>query len=171
MIREGNATDMPAILAIYNDAIINTTAVFTYDPFSSGYARDWYAHKVQGNWPLLVDVEDGTVAGFATFGTFRDWPAYKYTIEHSIYVHPDFRNRGIATRLMKQLITIADERHYATIVAGINSENECSIVLHNNLGFRKVGEIKRAGYKFDHWLDLSFYQLDLEGPACPVGKE
>jgi phosphinothricin acetyltransferase len=171
MIREGKETDMAAILTIYNDAILNTTAVFTYEPFSSDYAQSWYDDKVTGHWPLLVDEEDGSVAGFATFGTFRDWPAYKYTIEHSIYVHPDFRNRGIATRLMKQLIAIADERHYATIVAGINSENEGSIVLHNKLGFRKVGEIKRAGYKFGHWLDLSFYQLDLEGPACPVGKE
>lgn len=170
MIRNGKESDMKGILEIYNDAILNLTAVYTYEPFDDDYAAAWYKDKVDNNWPLLVDEEDCRVAGFATFGSFRDWPAYKYTIEHSIYVNKDFRERGIATKLMKKLIKIADEREYATIIAGIDGENEASIILHERLGFKKVGEMRKAGYKFGHWLTLNFYQLDLTGPKHPVEK-
>lgn len=168
MIRKGTEKDLPGILEIYNDAILNTTAVYTYAPFSMDYATHWYQEKVHAGWPLLVDVENCRIAGFATYGAFRDWPAYKYTIEHSIYVHPDFRKKGIASQLMKSLLTIANESGYATVVAGIDGSNAASLLLHQKLGFRKVGEISNVGYKFQRWLTLDFYQLDLQGPKNPT---
>lgn len=168
MIRMGTASDMGAILEIYNDAILHTTAVYTYEPFDLAYGQAWYAEKVKNHWPLLVYEEDGVVMAFATFGSFRDWPAYKYTIEHSIYVHPDYKGKGIATALMKALIRIANEAGYATLVAGIDADNAASIRLHEKLGFRNVGLITRAGFKFNHWLNLAFYQLDLDGPKNPT---
>jgi len=168
MLRAGKAEDMAGILTIYNDAILHTTAVYTYTPFDAAYGQAWYKNKVAGNWPLLVDEEDGKIAGFATFGTFRDWPAYKYTIEHSIYVHPAYRKKGIASTLMQKLIELANARGYATLVAGIDADNDASIALHEKLGFKKVGEIRKAGYKFKHWLNLAFYQLDLKGPNNPT---
>jgi phosphinothricin acetyltransferase len=131
------------------------------------YGREWFAAKKRGGWPLLVDEEDGNIAGFATYGTFRDWPAYHYSIEHSVYVHEAYRGRGIATTLMKELISLADEAGYAIIVAGIDGDNDSSIALHQKLGFRYVGTIEKAGYKFSRWLNLAFYQLNLTGPSHP----
>lgn len=170
MLRPGKVEDMAGILEIYNDAILHTTAVYTYAPFDQAYGQKWFKAKEAGNWPLLVAEEDGKIAGFATFGSFRDWPAYKYTIEHSIYIHPAYRHKGLASQLMQRLIAIANEREFATLVAGIDGENEASLALHVKLGFKKVGEIKKAGYKFGRWLTLAFYQLDLQGPAKPTEK-
>ena len=116
----------------------------------------------------MVIEKSGKVVAFATFGSFRAWPAYKYTIEHSVYVHADYRNQGFAAKLMKELITIANESGFATLVAGIDAANEGSIKLHEKLGFTYSGVIKKAGYKFGKWLDLAFYQLELNGPKTPT---
>ncbi|MFZ7119605.1 MAG: GNAT family N-acetyltransferase [Eubacteriaceae bacterium] len=109
--------------------------------------------------------------GFATFDSFRQHPAYKYTIENSIYVHKDYRQEGIGKKLLEEIITLANERKYATMVAGIDSENYGSIILHEKLGFKFAGIIKKAGYKFEKWLDLAFYQLELIGPDEPIEEE
>lgn len=168
MIREALETDLPEILTIYNDAILNTTAVYHYKPHTMEARLDWYKQKIEAGQPILVFEEDGKVLGFATYGPFRPWPAYKYTIEHSVYVHKEARKKGIATKLLKELIAIAEKQEYATIVAGIDASNEGSIIVHEKLGFYHVGTIKKAGYKFNRWLNLAFYQLDLNGPTNPV---
>lgn len=98
---------------------------------------------------------------FATYGSFRDWPAYQYTIEHSIYVNPDFRRQGIASKLLLEIIDLAKKNGYKTIVAGIDGDNQGSIDLHKKLGFKYSGKIEKVGYKFDKWLDLDFYQIFL----------
>lgn len=164
MIREANEKDLVNILEIYNDAILNTTAVYDYKPHTIDNIGKWYDKKKQDGYPLLVFEEGDNAVAFATFGPFREWPAYKYTIEHSVYVHKSCRNKGIGMKLMKEIIKIADEREYATMVAGIDSENIISIKLHKKLGFEFSGAIKRAGFKFGKWLDLAFYQMELTGP-------
>ncbi|KQL34374.1 GNAT family N-acetyltransferase [Psychrobacillus sp. FJAT-21963] len=168
MIRPIQEKDLQDILEIYNDAILNTTAVYTYEPQTLENRQQWYQQKMNEGYPILVFEQDNRVAGFATFGPFRAWPAYKYSIEHSIYVSKEFRKKGIATSLMKELIAIADEREYRTLIAGIDATNEKSIAMHKNFGFVHSGTIKRAGFKFNRWLDLAFYQLDLSGPKNPV---
>lgn len=168
MIREANEKDLEDILEIYNDAIMNTTAIYTYKPETLEEKKQWYEKKKQGGYPLLVFEEDNRVVGFATLGPFRAWPAYKYTIEHSIYVHKDYRNHGIATKLMKEIIKIANEREYATLVAGIDAANEGSIKMHEKMGFKYSGTVTKAGFKFGKWLDLAFYQLNLVGPKVPT---
>lgn len=122
----------------------------------------------KGGYPILVVEEDNKVIGFATFGPFRDWPAYKYTIEHSIYVNRNCRNKGIGTQLAKELIRVSNEKGFATMVAGIDESNEKSIKLHEKLGFEYSGKINKAGYKFGKWLNLVFYQLELKGPNNPI---
>ena len=102
MIRPATEADLQAILDIYNDAVINTTAVYTYKPHTLDMRRRWFNEHREAGLPVFVLEEDGVVAGFATYGNFRPWPAYKYSIEHSIYVHKDFRRRHIATRLMEK---------------------------------------------------------------------
>ena len=92
MIRPATEADLQAILDIYNDAVINTTAVYTYTPHTLDMRRQWFKEHREAGLPVFVLEEDGVVAGFATYGNFRPWPAYKYSIEHSIYVHKDFRS-------------------------------------------------------------------------------
>lgn len=110
---------------------------------------------------------DGEVAGYATYGSFRAYPAYQYTVEHSVYVHKNHYKKGIATKLMHVLINHATVHEVKTMVAGIDKENEASIVIHEKLGFTYSGTIRNAYYKFNRWLDLVFYQLDLQGPENP----
>ena len=112
--------------------------------------------------------DDGTLLGFATYGTFRAWPAYKYTIEHSVYVHREHRRKGIARALLTRLIAVAEEQDYHVMVAGIDATNAASIALHEQLGFVHAGTIHHAGFKFGRWLDLAFYELRLQTPAAPV---
>lgn len=168
MIRQAVESDLKEILDIYNDAVLNTTAVYTYKAQTLEERKQWFEMKLKDGYPVFVFEENNCVAGFATYGPFRAWPAYKYTIEHSIYVSKDFRSKGIGKTLMKELVKSAEENGYATIVAGIDASNETSITMHEKLGFTSSGIIRRAGYKFGKWLDLAFYQLDLEGPANPV---
>jgi len=167
MIREAEARDVQAILDIYNDAILHTTAVYDYEPHSLEQRTGWYEQKRKDGFPVFVYEADGRIAGFASYGPFRAWAAYRYTIEHSIYVHRDVRRQGIGLALLQRLIDDANERRYAVMVGGIDASNENSIRLHEKVGFRHAGTIRRAGYKFDRWLDLAFYQLDLNGPALP----
>jgi L-amino acid N-acyltransferase len=167
MIRKATEKDLFDIIEIFNEAILNTTAVYDYKVHTLDDRTQWYEKKKQDGHPLLVYEKNNKVVAFATFGPFRAWPAYKYTIEHSVYVHKDYRNEGIATKLLKEIINIANEREYATLVAGIDASNEISIKLHERMGFEFSGVIKKAGFKFDKWLDLTFYQLDLKGPRVP----
>lgn len=168
MIREATEKDVIYILDIYNDAILNTTAVYAYKSVTLENRIDWYEQKKADGYPIFVYELDDKVVGFATFGPFRTWPAYKYSIEHSVYVDKEYRKCGIGTSLMRALITIAKEREYMTLIAGIDAENEKSISLHENYGFVHAGTIKKAGYKFNKWLDLAFYQLELSGPKAPT---
>ncbi|KMN46014.1 MULTISPECIES: GNAT family N-acetyltransferase [Bacillus] len=168
MIREATKKDLTFILDIYNDAILNTTAVYAYKPVTLENRIDWYEQKQADGYPILVYELDNKVVGFATFGPFRAWPAYKYSIEHSVYVNKEYRKNGIGTSLMKALIAIAKEREYMTLIAGIDAENEKSIAMHKNFGFVYSGTISKAGYKFNRWLDLAFYQLELNGPVKPI---
>jgi len=168
MIREATLTDLMDILDIYNDAILHTTAVYTYKPQTLENRQNWYDQKMQEGYPIFVYELDKKVVGFATFGPFRAWPAYKYSIEHSIYVDKNYRKKGIGTALLKELIAIATDREYMTLIAGIDAQNEKSIDMHKNFGFVYAGTIKKAGFKFNTWLDLAFYQLELQGPKDPV---
>ena len=168
MIREATPKDLSDILEIYNDAILHTTAVYTYKPQTLESRQIWYEQKKEEGYPILVFELDEKVVGFATFGPFRAWPAYKYSIEHSIYVNKNYRKKGIGTALLKELISIAREREYMTLIAGIDAQNEKSIDMHKNFGFVYSGTIKKAGFKFNRWLDLAFYQLELNGPKQPV---
>ncbi len=168
MIREATKKDLACILDIYNDAIVYTTAVYAYKPVTLENRIDWYEQKKTDGYPILVYELDNKVVGFATFGPFRACPAYKYSIEHSIYVDKEYRKNGIGKSLMKELIAIAQEREYMTLIAGIDAKNEKSIALHQNYGFVHAGTIKKAGYKFNRWLDLAFYQLELNGPKNPT---
>lgn len=157
------------ILAILNDAIVSSTALFDYRPREAASMVEWFRAKEARGFPVLgaVDVH-GELLGFATYGTFRAWPAYQYTVEHSVYVHKEHRRKGIARELLRRLIAAAEQQDLHVMVAGIDAANAASIALHEELGFAYAGTIHHAGFKFGRWLDLVFYELVLRTPAVPV---
>jgi len=158
-----------AILEILNHTIINSTALFAYHPRSPENMRSWFQTKKDNNYPVIGAVDtDGTLVGFASYGSFRQWPAYKYTVEHSIYIHPAHRRRTIGDKLLKQVINRAEQQDYHVLIGAIESTNQASIRLHEKNGLACCGTIKEVGFKFGTWLNLSFYQLVLTSPASPV---
>jgi phosphinothricin acetyltransferase len=176
-----------AILAIINEVIVSSTALYDYRPRDADAMAAWFAAKRLGRYPVigaLADAGDGPAAtagqgglavfpgagelmGFATYGPFRPFPAYKYTVEHSLYVAGPFRGRGVGKFLLAELIERARRQDYHVMVAGIDSANAASIALHRQFGFVCTGTLPRVGFKFGRWLDLCFYQLTLDTPRRP----
>lgn len=158
-----------AILAIFNEAIVNSTALYDYKPRTAESMVTWFEAKAKGRYPVIgVENEQGELMGFASYGTFRAWPAYKYTVEHSVYVDSRFRGQGVGRALLGAVILAAEKQDYHVMVGGIDATNAVSIKLHESLGFKACGIVRHAGYKFGRWLDLAFYQLILRTPAMPV---
>ena len=159
----------PAILDIFNDAILNSTALYDYQPRSRESMQAWFSAKAAGAFPVVgVENADGALLAFGSFGTFRAWPAYKYTVEHSVYVHRDHRGQGLGRVVMQALIQAAIERELHAMVGAIDASNVASLALHQRLGFQHVGTLPQVGFKFGCWLDLAFYQLLLQTPRQPV---
>ncbi len=167
-IRDAREADLPHLLAIYNHVILHTTAVYTYEAQTMEARKTWYADKLAAGYPVFVAEEAGKVIGFSSYGPFRAWPAYKYTIENSVYVTEEQRGKGIGKLLIQPVIDSAKTRGYHAIIAGIDSLNESSIRLHASFGFVEVAHFKQVGYKFGRWLDLTFMELLLDTPAHPV---
>lgn len=157
-IRETQHGDITAITDIYNDAILNTTAVYSYEPVTSADRLDWFSSKIDNSYPVFVATSGLQVVGFATYGSFRAWPAYLHTIEHSVYVDAEQRGRGVGRALLEKLIEDATSKNYHVLIAGIDAENQASLRLHEGLGFGQVAHFKEVGFKFDRWLDLVFMQ-------------
>jgi L-amino acid N-acyltransferase YncA len=158
-----------AILEIFNDAIVNSTALYDYKPRAPESMAPWFATKRSNGFPVIgIEDEAGRLMGFASYGTFRAWPAYKYSVEHSIYIHRDHRGGGLGRRLLQALIEAAVQRDVHTMIGGIDATNAASIALHERMGFSHAGTIRQAGFKFGRWLDLAFYQRVLETPLQPV---
>ncbi|WP_276370692.1 GNAT family N-acetyltransferase [Chryseolinea sp. H1M3-3] len=156
------------ILDILNEAIVNSTALYDYVPRPLESMGPWFDVKSKNNFPVIGLVDEGeTLVAFGSYGTFRSWPAYKYTVEHSLYVHKDHRGKGYGRIVLNEIIKDAKNKEYHTLIAGIDSLNNPSKQLHESSGFEFCGRIKHAGYKFSKWLDLEFYQLLLSTPVCP----
>ncbi len=156
------------ILAILNEVIATSTALFDYEPRSLEQVRRWFADKV-ARFPVIGAVDEaGALLGFASYGPFRGWPAYKYTVEHSVYVARPHRGRGVGKELLRAVIDRAQHAQYHVLVAGIDGDNAASIALHRKLGFAHAGTIRQAGFKFGRWLDLAFYQRVLPTPERPI---
>jgi len=154
---------------ILNDAIIHTTAIYDYHPRTPEEMNKWFSVKQEGNFPVLGAVdESGMLLGFATYGMFRNWAAYKYSVEHSIHVRKASRGQGIGRELMESLIEAAKKQGLHVLVGVIDADNAVSLALHRALGFTDAGTIRQAGYKFGQRRDLIFLQLLLETPAAPV---
>ena len=158
-IRLATENDLPEILAIYNDVIINTTAVYDYEPHTLEMRQQWFKTKQEQGFPIFVATENEKIVGLSSIGPFRAWAAYKFSVENSVYVASDSRGKGIGKLLLPPLIAAAKNLRLHTIIAGIDATNDASIKLHRHFGFEEVAHFKEVGYKFNRWLDLKFLQL------------
>ena len=160
-IRDAVEADLPQILEIYNDVIQNTTAVYDYEPHTADMRKKWFNDRRQDGFPVIVATNDDEITGFGSFGFFRPWQAYRFTVEHSLYVKKERRGEGISKLILPKLIALAKSMGKRTMVAGIDAENMSSIKLHEQFGFVKSAHLKQVRFKFERWLDLVFYQLML----------
>lgn len=161
-IRAYQPDDTQAILDIINHSILHSTALYDYKIRSYAQQQNILEEKIRKNFPVIVAELEGNVVGFGMYSEFRFREAYKFTVEHSVYVNENFQSIGIGKRLLQELITIARKQELHTMIAVIDSENQSSVEFHEKFGFSTVGIIKESGYKFDRWLDSVFMQLILK---------
>ena len=167
MIRDATEQDLPAIRDIYNDAVRNTTAIWNEQPVDLANRQTWFQARQAQGYPILVSIENDEVTGYASFGDWRPFEGFRYSVEHSVYVRHDQRGKGLGPRLMQALIERARIGGKYVMVAAIESGNQASIRLHERLGFITTGQMPQVGIKFGRWLDLTFMQLALNPGAEP----
>lgn len=168
IIRAAVESDAEIIAEIYNDAVVNTTAIWNENRIDVANRIAWINSRQQAGFPVIVATDkDDTVLGYASYGDWRPWDGYRHTVEHSVYVHKDVRGKGAGAALMQGLIQLAREAGKHVMVAAIESENAASIALHKKLGFIESGRMTEVGTKFGRWLDLTFLQLRLDDRKRP----
>ena len=162
IIRQAEKKDVKRILEIVNYEILNSTVIYDYKERTYEQQVEWFDQKKIKKLPIIVAVKHNQVIGFGTYGIFRPWDAYQFSVEHSIYVDKDSRANGIGKKLLTNLIELAKENGFHTMIAGIDASNEKSIEFHKKFGFVEIGTFKEVGFKFSKWLDLKFLQLLLK---------
>lgn len=173
LIRDAVTADLPGIRDIYNDAVLNTTAIWNEQPVDLANRQAWFDARQAQRYPILVVVDAAAdqVLGYASFGDWRPFEGFRHTVEHSVYIRADQRGNGLAPKLMQALIERARACDKHVMVAAIESGNSASIRLHERLGFTLNGQMPQVGVKFGRWLDLTFMQLILNPGAQPRAME
>ena len=156
-IRPATEDDLEAILAIHNDAVLNTTATFDIEPRTMEAQRQWF-RETQRPYVVLVAERSGEVVGWGSLRPFAARPAYRFTAENSVYVRSDARGGGIGTRVLKELLRAAKDAGFHSVIARVTAENPASVRLHRRLGFRTVGIEREVGYKSGRWQDVAVMQ-------------
>ena len=161
-IRAAVPADIAAITRIYDDAVRHGTASFEIEPPSEAEMARRFAALAAGNFPYLVAESAGAIAGFAYAGPYRERPAYRFTVEDSIYVAEPAQRRGIGRALIERLIVEAQQRGFRQMIAVIgDSRQRASTALHAAAGFRMIGTFDAVGFKFGQWLDTVLMQRPL----------
>ena len=158
MVRSAAEPDLPGVLAIYNDVIATSTAVYRDTPATLADRREWWTSRLAAGYPVFVAVAGEEVVGFASFGDFRAWPGYRFTVEHTVHVRADRRGTGVGSALMHDIIAAAQRAGKHVMIAGVDADNAASIRFHQRFGFERVAHFREVGFKFGRWLDLVFLQ-------------
>lgn len=161
-IRPYQISDAETIVGILNYYILNSTALYDYEVRTTEQQQAIFDDKIKKGFPVIVAVIDEIVVGFGYYSEFRFREAYKFTVEHSVYVAPDEHGKGVGKIVLQNLINLAKQQKLHTMIAVIDAENESSINFHEQFGFEIVGTIKESGFKFDRWLHSVIMQLMLE---------
>jgi L-amino acid N-acyltransferase len=160
-VRDARDEDLEGLVAIYNDVLATSTAIYSSVPVTLEERRAWWQSRTAAGYPVLIVRDAAGVAGFATFGDFRSWPGYRFTVEHTVHVRADGRGRGLGTLLLQALLPRAAALGKHMMIGGVDAANAASIRFHERLGFQQCGLLREVGYKFDRWLDLVFLQRRL----------
>ncbi len=160
MIRKANIHDAKQMVDIYNYYVLNSIVTFDEIPFSENDFKD-RIHTISSQYPFIVFEEDNHILGYAYANMFRQKPAYKNTVETTIYLKNDVQGQAIGTKLYSELLNTLKEQNYHAVIGGLTLPNEASIRLHEKLGFKQVAHFKEVGFKFNKWLDVGFWELIL----------
>jgi L-amino acid N-acyltransferase len=153
IVRLAQATDAEAIRAIYNVEVLESTVTFDLVPRSHDEQRAWLAAH-GGAHPAVVAERDGDVVGFGSLSPYKDRPAYSTTVEDSVYVHRDWRAKGVGRLILDDLLQLATTHGFHAVIARVVGDHQASIALHERCGFTFVGVEKEVGRKFGRWLDV-----------------
>lgn len=165
-VRDATADDLPAMMAIYNEIVANSTAIYNFKLGTLDERREWFRVRTGGGWPVLAAERGDELVGYASFSEFRGaWPGYLYSVEHSVYVRADCRQQGIGSALVQALLPIAARMDKHVMIGGIDATNEGSLRMHERLGFERVAHFREVGRKFGRWLDLVFVQRFIDAPG------
>jgi phosphinothricin acetyltransferase len=156
-LRLATPDDAEAIRQIYNREVLGSTVVFDLRPRTIEEQRAWQDDR-SGAHAVVVAIDDGDLVGFGSLSAYRDRPAYRTTVEDSVYVHPDHQGRGVGRAVLGELVEVAKARGFHTVIARIVGHNEASIAVHERLGFEPVGVEREVGRKFHQWLDVVVMQ-------------
>jgi L-amino acid N-acyltransferase YncA len=166
LIRDAETNDLPQILAIYNEVIATSTAVYSTVPVTLAERAEWFEQRRGGGLPVIIATEGDAILGFSSFGPFRGaWSGYRYSVEHSVHVRADRRGGGIGRRLVEALFPLAAAQGKHVMIGAVDAANEGSLRFHERMGFERVAEFKEVGHKFGRWLDLVFLQRFLDAPG------
>ena len=156
-VRAALESDLPAITAIYNDAVVKTTATFDLAPRAEAEQAEWFREHGPRH-PILIAEDGGRVAGWASLSAWSGRCAYADTAELSVYVAEGSRGRGVGRRLAEAVLAAGREAGLHTVLSRIAEGSDASVRLHEALGFRKIGVMREVGRKFGHLLDVHLYQ-------------
>jgi phosphinothricin acetyltransferase len=158
-VRDAVEADLGGLLLIYNEVIENSTAVFSNQQVTLEDRAAWLAARQADGFPVLVATDADGVVAFGSFGAFRAWPGYRFTVEHSVHVRADRRGERIGAAVLAALIERATALGMHAMIAGVEAQNEASVRLHERFGFSVVARLPEVAWKFDRWLDLLFLHL------------
>jgi phosphinothricin acetyltransferase len=166
-IRDAVEADIQQITDIYNEVLTNSTAIYNDRPATLADRIAWWKARVEMGYPVLVAEEGHKIAGFATFGDFRSWPGYRFTVEGTVHINASHRGMGVGTALLTTLVANAKAKGKHRMIAGVDSENLASLRFLERFGFERAGHLREVGYKFDRFLDLVFLAYWLTPPTRP----
>jgi phosphinothricin acetyltransferase len=172
IVRPVATADLPAITAIYADAVLTNTATFEVDPPGLAEMESRVETMIKAGYPCLVADSEGKTVGFAYAAAYRTRIGYRHTVEDSIYLAADARGQGIGGALLRELISRCERAGFRQMVAVIgDSANQASIRLHTAAGFRPAGTLADVGFKFGRWVDTVLMQRPLgQGASSPPGR-
>ena len=164
VIRSATEQDLVAIMNIYNPEVLQGMATWNETAYDLAHFKKWFKELQEQGFPLFVAEEINTqaIAGYADYSSFRNFTGYRYSVEHSVYISPNYAKNGLGKLLMQHLIAHAKQHKMHVMIAGIDHENIASIALHEKLGFVQTGYMPQVGQKFGKWRDLVLMQLFLD---------
>jgi L-amino acid N-acyltransferase len=167
-IRDAVLEDFEQITAIYNEVLTNSTAIYSDRPATCQERIAWWRGRIENGFPVVIAAEGEQISGFATFGDFRAWPGYRFTVEGTVHIHANSRGLGVGTKLLDTIVARAREMGKHTMIAGVDSENTASLRFLERYGFARAGHLREVGYKFQRFLDLILLQYWLTRPVRPL---